>query len=1178
MPPKSDTAVVKKAVATAFQQARSKPVGFAYLIGKDGPVMEVDPRKKPEILWAQVRKQGGGSKGTYGMMSFAGGQLRLRCEESPPGALTKSFKDFLSSIGQSVRFDFLEPGAADPANENSAEASTEVAPDQADPNTTDPDEDEDTTSSEADLGELFQRARKRPMNTAWLIGKEGLVLRADLRKPIDVMSRQAMAAGAQPRGALGVLTVSGKVITVSCEEAPPGSFPQQAKKWLTALGHAFKVRIELPGGEVLESEEDDDSADAVAKAPSLEERLLRASIDLDAAKSVLDAKQHAGLAGLMKVAENMKETDPAKAIKALNVLEGRLANLDLPAAPIAAAKASAGAETDDPAPPQLDPVSRIIESVSPERKAAVDSFLKEFGEFENAWQLYDDEGGKYVSQALLGNNGKLGALTEAEQVYLAREAAGMWRHAGSTENIAEAISGVGDDASAKRALALGFSSYTADNERYFETGGAIMQSPDGAKAAYLMMQRAVDLDPAAVIEAFDGVEGRLGRIAAGVDGDWLSRQRQKGLLDVVGAGEVDPQKADLMTTAIYLGTTEQDMQNRTYPAALAKALGRVVGGDDPEAAGEKLAAIFAKSGAREMMFGDMITPELRNWALAQAANNPDFTAETLADGWESDVAAQAAAGPIVEKYAARGLAPFALRTSGPTGALHNSLGQALGIAPSNLPPQDETAEARAAREAAGLDHDYYADNARIQKISALIATQGGDPAQMTVLPIVVTSNEFGVASFSVFRLERPEGPRFVDDMGNKYDSVAKWLELNQLPPGKMTYPEALVLGAGLVTQNTPCVLDSLGEWIGVVGDGVALAAGITVGVIAIAGSGGLATPLVVAGAGAATWQVARAGDRMYDDQQRGKDLTDLSDPSVRGNWLEAGAGVLSVGAMGAAVRTARLVQSGAKVTQVAARTTAGLQIASDAADTMAMGDQAHMMANNWDRMSSGDKAMGLLNIAFWGGMGAASTKAGGALLQDGLGFTRLRNQAEFGTPYRVEQHPDLHDGQIRTAYDLDDAGRPANLRIETGGGAIDPAILALHANTGRQIEASTGLTARLAEMLGANPNPPAGSQGWEAKLEIEKIGAENAQIQQRLESRGTDLTPLEAEALFRRQQELADATDYQLARLQEAHAQGEGWIAAPSEGHQQAEGLGWPSGDKLPEGHHWVGNPNGEPT
>jgi hypothetical protein len=120
MPPKSDTAVVKKAVATAFQQARSKP----------------------------------------------------------------------------VRFDFLEPGAADPANENSAEASTEVAPDQADPNTTDPDEDEDTTSSEADLGELFQRARKRPMNTAWLIGKEGLVLRADLRKPIDVMHRQAMAAGA----------------------------------------------------------------------------------------------------------------------------------------------------------------------------------------------------------------------------------------------------------------------------------------------------------------------------------------------------------------------------------------------------------------------------------------------------------------------------------------------------------------------------------------------------------------------------------------------------------------------------------------------------------------------------------------------------------------------------------------------------------------------------------------------------------------------------------------------------------------------------------------------------------------------------------------------------------------------------------------------------------------------
>ena len=85
MAPKPDTAAQKKAVATALQQARSKPVGFAYLMGKDGGVFETDLRKNPSLLWAAARKIGGGNKGAYGLMSFEGGRLALRqgCGRQP---------------------------------------------------------------------------------------------------------------------------------------------------------------------------------------------------------------------------------------------------------------------------------------------------------------------------------------------------------------------------------------------------------------------------------------------------------------------------------------------------------------------------------------------------------------------------------------------------------------------------------------------------------------------------------------------------------------------------------------------------------------------------------------------------------------------------------------------------------------------------------------------------------------------------------------------------------------------------------------------------------------------------------------------------------------------------------------------------------------------------------------
>lgn len=362
MPPKPDTAAQKKALATSLQQARSKPIGFAYLLGKDGGVFEVDPRKNPSQLWAAARKLGGGNKGAYGVMGFEGGRLVLRCEEAPPGAITKSFKEYLASLGQGIRFDFLAPGA---------EGAEEDASDEKRAGGT------DDSPVEFDPAEIVQKARKRPLNAVWLIGTEGLVLRAHPRKPLETLYRQAKSEGAQPRGAMGVLNVTGKLITMSCEEAPPGAFVQLAKRWLAAQGLAFKLRIELPSGERFESEEAD-GEDAAALSP-LADRLTRAGPLLDRARAVLDAKQHAGLLGLFTLAQSQVDREPGKAVKALNVLEGRLANLKLPegapvaALAVAAAEGQAGPSVFSTAAPDPDPVAAIVQEVTAERKAAMDA-------------------------------------------------------------------------------------------------------------------------------------------------------------------------------------------------------------------------------------------------------------------------------------------------------------------------------------------------------------------------------------------------------------------------------------------------------------------------------------------------------------------------------------------------------------------------------------------------------------------------------------------------------------------------------------------------------------------------------------------------------------------------------------------------------------------------------------
>ncbi|MEO0379790.1 MAG: DUF4781 domain-containing protein, partial [Pseudomonadota bacterium] len=988
----------KKELTTLLGKAKSKPINFAFMMGKDGPILEADPRKSPKSLWSAGKKRGGG-KGACGAMQFANSCLTLVCEDEPIPALTKSFKSYLNERGQQIKFNFQGPDAASPAPSEPEDDARKAAPastakKKADASKAKPENkdgaaaEEDEAVSGPDLKTVITKARKRPMNAVWLIGKDGLVLRAHPRLPAESLRREAKAAGGGTKGAIGVLSVQGKVVVLNCEIAPPGTFAKLAQKSLMSQGIAMKVRVVLPDGTAQEGDIEDGAMRGLLSPAQLEGDASALKSSLTANAELLNAAEQAELADLLSraeallangdteqaealladagaffeiatgapvalasqnIADDLQEperfdkhlagarsaydafsaqlseaqrgmfthlfavideaalTDPDRAHKALKVLQNRLVTVK-PPAPVPYLYPGPGAD------PGKSRVEELSDQVSAEDKARIDAWAAKYGNAENAWQLWDDEGGEYLAEALNGKS-ELGALDEAQMVYLSDQVAHMWQRAGSGENISEAVSGISDNPQARKALAMAFADSEAGNAQHYAKGGSTISDPDASKARFEMLLQAIDLDPAATLEAFDGVEGYLGRYAAGVDGDGVSRDRQKALLDVVGNGNVDPAAADKMVGALYMATTPDDLDDDDYRASMANALALVNGGDDAEATAQRLNAIMASDAVQEMMCGEKVRPDLKMWILAQAAADPAFTVEALEDGWESEIVAQLAAAPIMAQYEGRGTEPKLLPTGdGQNAALRNTIGQALGLSPNNMPGENETEAEREARRAAGLDHDYYAANPALDAVAKMVTEMGGNPAKMSVIPVVVTNQDVGVINTKVFRLERDGNPCFVDTNGKKYEGVDKWLSLNELPPGKMTYPDELVLGAKMVTINTPSVKDTIWEWIAWVGDGVALGVGITVGVVAvgaaIVGTGGLATPLVVAGGGAALWQTGRAGERLYDDHERGTDITDLSDPNVRGNWLEVGAGALSIGAMGAAVRTSRMVNAG----------------------------------------------------------------------------------------------------------------------------------------------------------------------------------------------------------------------------------------------------------------------------
>ncbi|TWI35121.1 DUF4781 domain-containing protein [Paracoccus sulfuroxidans] len=786
------------------------------------------------------------------------------------------------------------------------------------------------------------------------------------------------------------------------------------------------------------------------------------------------------------------------------------------------------------------------EEVTPERKAEISTWVADnAGERSRGgflWLGHDEHGGERTAAAMRGDS-SLGKLTEAEQRELARQSVGAvlgQRGDQRSENLREMAEGVKDDPTARRILAEELARPEAATKASHARGIPTMASEGYFEGQYEAMEQAIKLDPAAAVRQFDGIEPQLASVLG------ANPEARRELWAALGdKGRIPAEQADRLATSLFMFedgsalTSQKDRQNFANAIANVKRPG-----DGPtdkigrEQTARNLEQVLQDPGARDMLFNQETSPEQRVWALDMAAaDGACTTKDHMKGGWENEQVSRDYAQKVTDAYQQRGTDPQTLSGE----ALRNTVGQAMGYQPDQLPEGAQTD----AMMAQGMDYQFYSrggNNAALDKVADQITSLGGADAKVTVIPISVTAEGQGAAVVPLFRVETEGGPQFVDHSGRTYKDVKDWEENNTLPEGKMTYAEGLDLKSDKLThRNTPGVVDTFSEGFGKVVDGVAIGAGIVAGVVIIAGSGGTAAPLVAGGAG--LWMAGRAGQSLHDKATHGQDITDLSDPSVRADWLEVAAGTLSVGALGGAMK---LATAGARVTPGLARTVAGLGYAAEGADAIAMADQAIQLGQNWDNMSGKDRAASLLNIGFWAGMSGASHRAGQSAT-NGTGFAGIDASIRNGTAtlpradVPVSQNTSLAPGEVRVAYDTQN-GRATNVRIETGTGPISPDLLALHQTTANQMKNANGLRDRLTSLLTGQQQPEVGSNAWEAKLEIDKITTESSQLATQL---ANAKTPTERDAIAVRQRELDQALVRETRRLDAAASQGNGFVAAP---------------------------------
>lgn len=117
-----------------------------------------------------------------------------------------------------------------------------------------------------ELSKQVAEIRKKDLNFAMVLGKDGVAFHTDRKKNPDILWRAAKAEAGGAKGAKGTVSMSGKLLVLDVDDpdSVPGPLLKTAKKHFSERG--VVLRIVLKGAEEETDDEDDADTAATAKA------------------------------------------------------------------------------------------------------------------------------------------------------------------------------------------------------------------------------------------------------------------------------------------------------------------------------------------------------------------------------------------------------------------------------------------------------------------------------------------------------------------------------------------------------------------------------------------------------------------------------------------------------------------------------------------------------------------------------------------------------------------------------------------------------------------------------------------------------------------------------------------------------------------------------------------------
>ncbi|MEX0317536.1 MAG: hypothetical protein AB3N21_06280 [Ruegeria sp.] len=145
-----------------------------------------------------------------------------------------------------------------------------------------------------DLGKKLTLAKKQPLNFAFApgSGKNDGACQMDRKLPLNKLRQNVKKASGNNKTICGVANVSGKMLSLSCEEVPARPLVKGLKKFLIELKLKHKIQIlDADGTVVIADDEDEAEATSTGGTPGVEAKADVPDDSLPSADGLEDLKQ-----------------------------------------------------------------------------------------------------------------------------------------------------------------------------------------------------------------------------------------------------------------------------------------------------------------------------------------------------------------------------------------------------------------------------------------------------------------------------------------------------------------------------------------------------------------------------------------------------------------------------------------------------------------------------------------------------------------------------------------------------------------------------------------------------------------------------------------------------------------------------------------------------------------------